>query len=363
MVHKAKCCSYRFLTTILTLLGVMILEPSVHADYLVKSVGDLGGGTIRYKRNGAFVNSSSPIEHDEDDEFNDYQYMGVRTHVLSDDLQTVYQIGSDLGLFVFPFETTSGEPVGTVNRLQISHSLAVFEFDTIVRNNWIFLQENQSLQAFSLESGARVDGVSSLVPGLIKEVDYGPSSINLAGLGYIYSSTSTGIYRNLFLDSAGFFGGTETVLEGKSGDIAIGPDGLLYVREDASGDVNKYDPSSGEFVETFLNAASFDGDLGSIQFGVDGDFYAYLYRDAGFSEEEAHVIHIDGQTGTTLRTTNIGLRFGGLGIQGRIYVLPVPEPASAYYLSIALLLATTSVRRFHAPNRSSLRPAPKSISS
>src|SRR5207253_1653939 len=53
-----------------------------------------------------------------------------------------------------------------------------------------------------------------------------------------------------------------------TGNITFGPDGRLYVRNVANGNVERYTPL-GSFVDTLIPAAAMPGS-GSIQFGADG---------------------------------------------------------------------------------------------
>jgi hypothetical protein len=129
------------------------------------------------------------------------------------------------------------------------------------------------------------------------------------------------------------------LISGVQGNIAFGPDGKLYVRNFVSGDVDRYDPTTGAFLNTFISDASIVGDLSTIQFGVDGNLHAFRHA----SGMDGHIAKFNGMTGALISETVITF---GRHARGRITFLPVPEPSSVLLvMAVIAMAATCSARR------------------
>ncbi len=98
------------------------------------------------------------------------------------------------------------------------------------------------------------------------------------------------------------------------------PNGLLYVVSENNGHILRYNASSLEFVDTFIDTGAGFGPTG-IAFGPDGDVYV-----AGFDADS--VRRYDGQSGA-LKSTPVAARAGGLdgpdngmtfGPDGKLYI-------------------------------------------
>jgi DNA-binding beta-propeller fold protein YncE len=101
-------------------------------------------------------------------------------------------------------------------------------------------------------------------------------------------------------------------------DLAIGPDGKLYVVSSANDRILRYDPSTGAFLDTFatLGVSGHVGPVG-LAFGPNGDLFV-----TGFDNDV--VVRLDGTTGAVLATTQgpPGLGFGpaAFGPDGGLYI-------------------------------------------
>jgi DNA-binding beta-propeller fold protein YncE len=102
-------------------------------------------------------------------------------------------------------------------------------------------------------------------------------------------------------------------------DMAIGPDGKLYVVSSANDRILRYDPSNGAFLDTFA-ALGVSGHIGPVglAFGPNGDLFV-----TGFDNDV--VVRLDGTTGAVLATTPgpVGMGFGpaAFGPDGGLYIV------------------------------------------
>ncbi len=102
---------------------------------------------------------------------------------------------------------------------------------------------------------------------------------------------------------------------GSSGDlqraagVAMGPDGLLYSVGFTSKNVQRFDPSTNQLVDTFINNGDAgDGHLGAIAFGPDGHLYL---ADSTYSR----ILKFDGGTGEFI---NVFIEPGAGGLQNPV---------------------------------------------
>lgn len=87
-----------------------------------------------------------------------------------------------------------------------------------------------------------------------------------------------------------------TRISGASGPIAVGPDGNIYVRDASSNGVDRYNGTSGAFIDHFIAPGS--GGLSStrhLTFGPDGNLYVV-------SQGNDRVLRYQGATGTFIDT-------------------------------------------------------------
>jgi DNA-binding beta-propeller fold protein YncE len=110
-------------------------------------------------------------------------------------------------------------------------------------------------------------------------------------------------------------------------DLAIGPDGRLYVVSTANDQILTYDPSTGAFLGTFADLSSL-GHLGPIglAFGPSGNLYVTSF-------DNDFVVVLDGQTGAILSSTPgpPGTGFGpaAFGPDGGLYIAGIELNTSA----------------------------------
>lgn len=128
------------------------------------------------------------------------------------------------------------------------------------------------------------------------------------------------------------------------------PDGRIYVVSENNGRILRYDASTLDFVDTFIDTGS-DFSPTGIAFAPDGDVYV-----AGFDTDS--VRRYDGQTGA-LKSTPVAARAGGLdgpdngmtfGPDGKLYI-------PGYYSNNVLRYdpASNTVSTFVAPGTGGLR--------
>jgi hypothetical protein len=128
------------------------------------------------------------------------------------------------------------------------------------------------------------------------------------------------------------------------------PDGRIYVVSENNGRILRYDATTLDFIDTFIDTGPGFGPTG-IAFGPDGDVYV-----AGFDADS--VRRYDGQTGA-LKSTPVAARAGGLdgpdngmtfGPDGKLYI-------PGYYSNNVLRFdpATNVLSTFVAPSTGGLR--------
>ena len=111
-----------------------------------------------------------------------------------------------------------------------------------------------------------------------------PALLSLLPLSAISAQASDLIVGNLVQDSVSRFDGTTgaflgTLIPSNSGGLdgpaglAIGPDGNLYVASQVTGDVRRYNLSTGAFIDVFTSGFTMNGPE-NIKFGPDGNLYA-----------------------------------------------------------------------------------------
>ena len=133
-----------------------------------------------------------------------------------------------------------------------------------------------------------------------------------------------------------------------TGYITSGPDGALYINNRDTRNIERYDPATGELIDTFAAypelSAGFLVDTrdSTIQFGVDGNLHMVgAALPPGQHNPRVSILKLDGETGELLSFTE--LPYSAYGIAGnRITYIPVPEPATGLMM---LLGGAALIRR------------------
>ena len=287
----------------------------------------------------------------------DYQsfWENSNGHAIAPDLKTIYFLLNSVGRTgLAAIDLASGDIVPGIP-FQISpfsqspESVSIFggsalRFD---QNTQTLLMgalngpssSSSSVVAFNSTTGAyRGSGDLPPAAGQVSHLIVDP---NLSTLGQhpILAATPNGIYR-----SEGFFSSrTPTfiwqfsrIIPEVSGDIAIGPDGLLYVGERASGKINRYNATTGAFIDTFLTAADVAStDFTSIEFSQGGALYVYSAN---------RVVPMGWVTKLNPWTREV-LRSYRLSPAGSQLLTLIPEPAATSLALIAVVGGLSLSRR------------------
>ena len=170
---------------------------------------------------------------------------------------------------------------------------------------------NYQIKHYDLTTKAFVGTIDPPSPQTLDDIALGSSLFGPT----LFVSSPAGIYA--YSDSPNFNSiPPDLFLPGVEGNLAVGPDNLLYVRNFANGDVQRYN-QFGTLVDTFISHTNFPN-LGTIQFGFDGNLHAHQS-----SPSASSILTFSGTTGALLFSTPD--HFSGTRIT---YVPPVPEPST-----------------------------------
>jgi hypothetical protein len=323
--------------TCLTLFSLLIPQFSL-ADYIGRDPSIFPGGTKRVHDNGTlafFYDAGLPQS------IRDHIETYGEAHAATPDLTKVYDFVNTLGFsnYVIGSRADTGQylPANTFATIHPTPQIGGENYinqarqPLITNSNELFVlsqipftqigQDYWQIKHYDLATNTFVESINPPSPRRIDDIAF--HEFGLLGLGglldQIFFSTPTGIFKATrptpTLVSQNFLPLSQVatpLVPGVNGNIAIGPDSLLYVRNFANGDVQRYNSTTGAFIDTFISHVSFPT-LGTIQFGIDGNLH--VYGGAG------DILKFSASTGALLATTHTNL------LNGRITFVPVPEPA------------------------------------
>lgn len=170
------------------------------------------------------------------------------------------------------------------------------------------------------------------------------SGVTLGPDGNIYAASYSdgAIYR--FNPTTGAqIGGAFASLGGNVGPLLFGPDGNIYVDNYSTNNVSKVNGTTGAVINsTFLTG--FGGSPRGLAFGPDGNLYV---------GDDSAIQRFNISTGAFIDTFATSTTNPGF-VQGMVFVLPVPEPASMLLFGFGAigLFAVGRRRRFAITARS-----------
>lgn len=192
---------------------------------------------------------------------------------------------------------------------------------------------------FDLNTKTFIEAIDPPTPQVIDDVAFRASGAPLGVGDQLYFSTPSGIYveqRTSPVSEAfgSLFSFLPPLVPGVDGNIAIGPDNRLYVRNFANGDVQRY-TLTGQFIDTLISHTSFPN-LGTIQFGVDGNLHVYqsLPFNPSMPTAYANILTFSPLTGSLLWTAPNTFMY-----PGRVTFVPVPEPSTLMLISAFAICA------------------------
>ena len=335
------------------------------ADYIGTSYGIGGkpgtGGPTRIRDNGTVVstNYTSTVPLSIQNALETYD-AGV---ALTPDLAKLYTLVNTLGFsnYVIAADTSTGQfraadtfalsqqfpPLsGDNNYIGVSGIvqplIAGDELFTLSRANFPGGgPENWQIKRFDLATHALLEVINPPTTQHLQDIAVDPltSRLYASGTAGIYSFNRTFSFTPP--SSFGFVYGTtpQLLIPGVSGNLAIGP-GLLYVKNSANGDIQRY-TTSGAFIDTFISHNAYPN-LGTIQFGVDGNLHVYQ-GGSGFPPA-SNILKFSGINGNLLSSTP-----NSYLTNQRITFVPVPEPASWLVLVIGAAVCSCSRRTTARP--------------
>jgi hypothetical protein len=316
-------------------LCTLLIPQFAFADYIGRDPSIIPGGTKRVRDDGTlvfFYDAGLPQSIS-----NQIETYG-EANAVTPDLTKVYDFVNTLGYsnYVIGSDINTGQylpantfatpccsfPPPTDNYIeQARQPLVTKANDLLVLSRIQPAQSGQDfwqIKHYDLNTNTFIESINPPTPGRIDDIAY--RGVASGGGDQLYFSTPLGVFKTTrplptfispnFTPLSSF---ATPLVAGVDGNIAIGPDTLLYVRNFANGDVQRYNSTTGAFIDTFISHTSFPN-LGTIQFGVDGNLHAY-----GGSGD---ILKFSGATGALLATTHTNL------LNGRITFVPVPEPAT-----------------------------------
>jgi hypothetical protein len=313
-------CFKRFACAACLALCALLVPQSSFADYIgLVSSPSFTGAVYRITDTGTVVptNYAGTIPQTIKDQTETY----FAALTLTPNLQKVYSFTNTLGFanYVLAWDTATNAfrlsdtfSPGGVGDNYVNNAGA-----PIILGNEVFVTSfigmnfsgNRQVKRYDLTTHALLQTIDPLTPQSLNDI-----ALNASG-SLLYVAGTSGIY--LYDRISGVYQSTvkSLLLPGVTGNIAVGPDNRLYVRSFATGDVLRYS-LSGSFEDTFLSHNDYPN-LGTIQFGVDGNLHAFQTAGGGNL-----IRKFNPSTGALLSSTPAGFM-----ANGRITYLPVPEPA------------------------------------
>ncbi|HEX6963213.1 MAG TPA: PEP-CTERM sorting domain-containing protein [Lacipirellula sp.] len=326
---------------LLAILLITLAVHSVRADFIISTDSDYGGYARRIARDG-----SQKVSYELDGLVHDFETMGT-THAATPDGTIVYVFTNTLGhsnhIFAFNAKTGAHLPAATLHSgflspadpedqiIQARQAL-IRPVDPLAVGDLFVISDHSEIKRYKRSTNSYVETISPPTSQAVYDFAFGPNNwLHMAGADGIipYREFITGLSTAEFEIANPIF----PTITLATGSIAFGPDGLLYLRDLASGNVDRY-TVTGVPLGTFIPAsaiadpASVDPLLmagrGSIQFGPDGHLYLFQHGNNTIGR-------FSGATGELKSTTPYSTA-SGQAAYGRITVFPVPEPATAMLL-------------------------------
>jgi hypothetical protein len=326
-----------------------VLGPHVSfADYIGPAIPDpFHGGQIRANDSGTKVldyslGIPSSIR-------GQIETAGVN-HAVTSDLSTVYQFDNTLGFsaYVLASNVATGQYLpdksfiaGGVCCAPPPNNYIYHATQPVIHGNDLYVISGEELSNGDISESTLIKHYNLLTKTFIEDIASGPTAHQTiddlawrpsgddSSLANLFVSSQSGI-SDVF--SIGTITGFVPVVPGVRGDIAIGPDDRLFVRNAANGDVERYNLTTGLLIDTFISHTTYPI-MGRIQFGVDGDLR--------IGSTGGNLMTFSGTTGTLLRSTHLPFT----SYYGRITYIPVPEPNSAAIIGILTCFVVTFVRQ------------------
>jgi hypothetical protein len=269
--------------------------------------------------------------------------------VLTPDLKIVYGLPNTLGAanVILAWDTDTGQrrPADDLNQGAVPYDQYIItgggHTQPIIRNNELFAISPIYTSAGQNNNSWQVKRLSFATDSLIETINP-PTAQVLADIALstsgttLYAAGTSGIYK--YLRASGNFHTIppELLIPGVDGNLALGL-GLLYVRNFANGDVERYDSALGDYIDTIISHTAYPN-LGTIQFGIDGNLHVYQ---GGASPK---ILKFNSITGGFLSSTpNSQLENSRI-----FYVVPEPSAAMLLSLGIAASVGRDARKRFAA---------------
>lgn len=223
------------------------------------------------------------------------------------------------------------------------------------RNELFAVRQKQApsapiIERLNAQTGAFIQQIPA--PGNVNEI----RDFNFDGADKLYAATEDGVFAySKVNDTYGPFmlvvppvviNHPNLLVPGDILQVAAAPGNSLLVQTPA-GTINRHDAVIGAPLGSFLTPAQLGADsIGQFEVSPDGIVYvrSYLFPPGGPTVSQ--LSRVNGLTGQILSTVELSAVASMLG---QMFILPVPEPASASLAFFALALAGTTVRRrfFH----------------
>ena len=131
------------------------------------------------------------------------------------------------------------------------------------------------------------------------------------------------------------------------GTIAIGADGAILYRSSLSGtNINRFDPTTGALLGELIGPADLAGDL-LVAFEVDSNGALFLVHGRGDPSFRTYFLSkFNSVTGDLISTVTLDkVHSPGNFLAGELYILPVPEPATATVAAVLTMGGAGWARR------------------
>jgi hypothetical protein len=318
-------------------LGVLVSPNSSFADYI-----GAGGIPVRIHDDG----TTAPPSYDSF--FFPLVEEPADSVALTDNQQKVYGLANTLGFanYVLVWDANTGQRLPAdflalgPNTLPPSDNNYIGTWlghnQPLIRGSQLFAlspvypggyteTNNWQIKRFNINSHSLVEVINPPTTQHLDDIALDSSGLSL------YAAGTSGLYRYTYDIISGSYGAVPPVLliPGVDGNIAVGPTGLIYVRNFANGDVQRY-TAAGTFLDTFISHTTYPN-LGTIQFGTDGNLHAYQ------GGSPSKILKFTALTGSLLSSTPNSLN------NGRITYL-VPEPQNGMLLCVGSALLLTRRR-------------------
>lgn len=358
-------------------LVVAIYSTPAVADFMLfRGVDTTFGRSIRWSDDGTDRGSYGP----QNNWLSDFGEESGMTHVLSPDKKIDYIFTNSLGFAeVVPFDVATRAPLvtffpgsrtisgvtGDAVDFEAAHccgnsasailraSSPIYQHNSATGRDELFVVSNGGFAGFP--PGSQIKRFNGQTGEFTQSIDAPSSGLEIQDIaldshGVLYAATQMGVYT--YRSVLGSYGSIDIPprpnppllrIPDVTGDMALGPDGSLFVSETGSGNINRYNPATGLFLGTFLTPGSLGADeLGLIEFAPDGTLYVLSGRNEPGQGQAGYISRVNGLTGAVLSSAvyQSATPFNVYG--GPLLVLPVPEPTAS---SISMIAAMRLVFR------------------